>query len=412
MVYVRIGLLLLSSLSLSVADFIIEEGPTNISIVGYTGVGGDVVIPSSISNKPVNVIKTLAFKDQTNIISLTVPASIQTIEGSAFRSCYNLKNIYLTNGLTTIGDYAFEYCSNLETITIPDTVTTFGNIWGQIFLYNTNLKNVRLGNGITNIPGNTFLNCYSITNIKIGNNVKTIQANAFAQCHSLEEIRLPRGLNTIGIQAFWQNRSLKKIIIPASITNTASGWFGYCTNLAEVIFYGNAPNEAPNLFFNSSPTVFYLCGTTGWSNSFAGRPTIEITSHDIINNDKLGYSAPENVEKAIQDAQESARNDVLANPSLLGLYSSNQIDTARITGINQILGNPNQYNLYTANQIQNMAMGNLVLNRNTNGVFSLNYDIEQSTDLLTWSPYQSLTLPLNGLPTNKAFVRIKLKNSQ
>ena len=59
-----------------------------------------------------------------------------------------------------------------------------------------------------------------------------------------------------------------------------------------------------------------------------------------------------------------------------------------------------------------MAMGDLVLNEHTNGVFTLNYDIEQSTDLLTWTPYQALSLPLNGLPTNKAFVRIKLKNTQ
>jgi hypothetical protein len=65
--------------------------------------------------------------------------------------------------------------------------------------------------------------------------------------------------------------------------------------------------------------------------------------------------------------------------------------------------------LYTSSQIQNMAMGDLVLSRQVSGGFVLNYDIEQSTDLQTWTRYQALSLPLTGLPTDKAFVRIKAK---
>jgi hypothetical protein len=56
-------------------------------------------------------------------------------------------------------------------------------------------------------------------------------------------------------------------------------------------------------------------------------------------------------------------------------------------------------------------MGDLVLTKNSNGSFTLNYDIEQSTDLQTWTPYQALSLPLTGLPPDKAFVRMKVLNS-
>ena len=65
--------------------------------------------------------------------------------------------------------------------------------------------------------------------------------------------------------------------------------------------------------------------------------------------------------------------------------------------------------LLTASQMQAMAIGDLVLTKNANGSFTLNYDIEQSTDLQTWTTYQALSLPLTGLPTDKAFVRIKPK---
>jgi len=65
--------------------------------------------------------------------------------------------------------------------------------------------------------------------------------------------------------------------------------------------------------------------------------------------------------------------------------------------------------LYTASQMQAMAIGDLVLTKNANGSFTLNYDIEQSADLQTWTTYAPLSLPLTGLPTDKAFVRIKAK---
>jgi len=84
---------------------------------------------------------------------------------------------------------------------------------------------------------------------------------------------------------------------------------------------------------------------------------------------------------------------------------------SRTAGVNSVLSNPNLWTLYTTSQIQNMAVGDLVLSRQVSGGFVLNYDIEQSTDLQTWTPYQALSLPLTGLPTDKAFVRIKMINS-
>jgi hypothetical protein len=56
-----------------------------------------------------------------------------------------------------------------------------------------------------------------------------------------------------------------------------------------------------------------------------------------------------------------------------------------------------------------MALGDLVLTRQVDGGFILNYDIEQSPDLQSWLPYQSFNLPLTNLPPDKAFIRIKAK---
>jgi hypothetical protein len=85
------------------------------------------------------------------------------------------------------------------------------------------------------------------------------------------------------------------------------------------------------------------------------------------------------------------------------------INEGKASGIASVTASPNTWSLFTISQIQNMAVGDLVLNRQVDGSFVLNYDIEQSTDLQTWTTYAPLSLPLTGLPTDKAFVRIKAK---
>jgi len=104
---------------------------------------------------------------------------------------------------------------------------------------------------------------------------------------------------------------------------------------------------------------------------------------------------------------------ILSTSNSYGLASRTELIQAlaesRADGVNSVLNNPNQWTLYTTNQISAMAIGDLVLTRTNNGSFVLNYDIEQSEDLVNWYPYQGFAMPLTNLPTNKAFVRIKAK---
>jgi len=105
----------------------------------------------------------------------------------------------------------------------------------------------------------------------------------------------------------------------------------------------------------------------------------------------------------------AGQQSVINNPSAHNLYTATQHTANFNAGKDSVLNSPNSYGLYTTSQIQNMAVGDLVLNRQVDGSFVLNYDIEQSTDLQNWTPYQALSLPMTNLPTDKAFVRIKAK---
>jgi len=104
---------------------------------------------------------------------------------------------------------------------------------------------------------------------------------------------------------------------------------------------------------------------------------------------------------------------ILSNSNSYGLATRTQLIQAlaesRADGINSVLSNPNLWTLYTTNQIHAMAIGDLVFTSTNGGQFVLNYDIEQSEDLVNWTPYQGFAMPLTNLPTNKAFVRIKAK---
>lgn len=150
-------------------DFIaknkIEEG---INYTYYsdhvTVTGGDkterVIIPESISDKPVTGIEKSAFSQSGNIKELdlpnslrnirycafykcsgltevTIPESVRIIDRSAFSTCANLRVVKIENGTVELGYRAFGNCANLEKIYIPESVVKIG---GEAFLNCKNLK--------------------------------------------------------------------------------------------------------------------------------------------------------------------------------------------------------------------------------------------------------------------------------
>ena len=100
-------------------------------------------------------------------------------------------------------------------------------------------------------------------------------------------------------------------------------------------------------------------------------------------------------------------------PNSFGLFTLTQYMINRAAGQSEgvalVTGSPRTYNLYQASDIQDMSIGGLVLRKAADNTFTLNYDIEQSEDLQAWRPYQTFTLPITNLPSNKTFIRFKAK---
>jgi PKD repeat protein len=85
-----------------------------ITITGYIGPPGAVVIPSTINGLPVIRIGPSAFA-QSELTSLTIPDSISSIGDHAFWDCAGLKSATFGSGITNVEDYAFADCANLTT---------------------------------------------------------------------------------------------------------------------------------------------------------------------------------------------------------------------------------------------------------------------------------------------------------
>lgn len=102
----------------------------SVTITGYTGPGGALVIPSSIPvqgvNQPVTIIGPAAFASVTSLTSVTIPDTVTDIETNAFGYCTGLTNVTIGDGVTNIEDEAFMQTS-LVNVTNPSSVAVIGD---------------------------------------------------------------------------------------------------------------------------------------------------------------------------------------------------------------------------------------------------------------------------------------------
>ena len=96
----------------------------------YTGKGGDIVIPKSVSS-----IGDRAFAQCNSLTSVTLPDSVTSIGSYAFDRCSELKSINIPNSVKFIGEFAFNFCSNLTIYAEAESEpsgwrhATLGGIW-------------------------------------------------------------------------------------------------------------------------------------------------------------------------------------------------------------------------------------------------------------------------------------------
>ena len=91
------------------------------------GYKGEKPSESLILQEETRGIAQEAFKNCTEITSVTIPNSVTSINGYAFAGCSSLTSATLPESLTSIIDGVFMDCSSLTSVTIPSNVTYIGS---------------------------------------------------------------------------------------------------------------------------------------------------------------------------------------------------------------------------------------------------------------------------------------------
>ena len=199
------------------------------------GLTGDYVIPNTIKS-----IGGGVFIGKTNIVKITIPASVVNIGNSAFENCANLAEVLFVEGgeeLLTIGDKAFYRCTALKSIKLPERTLSLG-------------ENCFDGSGLSDIDFG---------------GVRTIAANAFGNTKSLSVLTIPASVTEIGKYAFRSSaiseikfapRATGKEETPFEPLKLGESVFTYCASLKKATFPDGLTSIPDSTFYNCAALTY------------------------------------------------------------------------------------------------------------------------------------------------------------
>ena len=275
--------------------YALDEANDCYYVSGYTGTSKEVYVLSEYESKPVSYVKFEAFKDNTNITKVVLPASVTELKGGVFLSCYNLKYISMT-GVETLNDWNannnFLNCINLETVIVGkmfevqaqqfklhgETAVTNPNIYVDGAKSESSIS-IEYGGDINNLlSGDVYYKgdaskCFEWNFDVNGNVVHGANAHNFVdgKCSACGKIQTEgvayaldeandcyyvsgytgtskevyvlseyesKPVSYVKFEAFKDNTNITKVVLPVSITDLDGNAFWGCTQLKYLSMVG------------------------------------------------------------------------------------------------------------------------------------------------------------------------------
>ncbi len=129
----------------------------------------NVVIPSMYNGISVTAIASSGFADRSNIVSISLPESIETIGQKAFMNCSALSSITIPDAVTILHASTFYGCTSLASIVIPKNVSSI-----EISVFNgcSNLTSVYIPTSVTSIASLAFSRCERLAKLQYGGTIE------------------------------------------------------------------------------------------------------------------------------------------------------------------------------------------------------------------------------------------------
>lgn len=260
----------------------------------------------------VTSIGSCAFDSCKDVISVELPASLQSIEKSAFIQCSSLESIEIPFAVTDIGDDAFAYCGNLKKVKLPEALKIIGQeafadcpklesitipehtmeIGERAFYRCRTLENVQLNAGIVRINDYAFSGCSGLKYVEIPESVTYLGAGVFQECVAMENVKIPQSIENLRFGTFYNCVLLKNVIVPEGVVNIRNYAFYGCKNLEQISIPKSVKTVEMNAFYGCKKLeVVQYAGTTDeWKaveltstgNECLNNATIHCTDGDIV----------------------------------------------------------------------------------------------------------------------------------
>ena len=240
------------------AQFTTAPYLTGVEITGYTGSGGDVVIPLQIGGLNVLKIGDSAFAGQSSITSITLPYRLTTIGTGAFSKCRGISSVFIPANVTSIGAGAFSSCDRLVSILVDTSNVTYASSPDGVLFDSSPLPTT-----LIQYPSGKLGSSYTIPVT-----VTTIAAEAFEGNMNLVAIELPTAVTTVGLQAFAQSLRLIRVTLGIGVATIGNNAFDGIATLRSATFLGNAPGTFGTDVFRFAATGFevrFVQGATGFT---------------------------------------------------------------------------------------------------------------------------------------------------
>lgn len=182
------------------------------------------LLNSVILPEGVTFIGTSAFNG-TNIRRIHIPSTVTEIKESAFNATPIMYVTFADDSqLKIIGRFAFYSCKYLQEINLPAQLEQI--LW-RAFDYCETMKNVTMGDAVTNIENYAFRNCYALQSIRFSDALEEMMPQMCCYDRALTNVHLPANLKRLDYEAFYETKALRNIEFPESLMQIEYSVFNY-----------------------------------------------------------------------------------------------------------------------------------------------------------------------------------------
>ena len=192
----------------------IEAGATEIRLSG------------EISEDTINMISEALKKNSSKklAVDLSQTTGLTTIDWKAFKDCSNLTSVSIPGSVTSIDWEAFSGCTSLAELTVSESNETYKSYENCIYTKDgksfvmaaKGLTSVTFLEGVTFIENEAFYDCSNLNSVTIPNSVTEIKSSAFYYCRNLKSVSISDSVTFIGDTAFDDCTSLTELTVSES----------------------------------------------------------------------------------------------------------------------------------------------------------------------------------------------------